>query len=422
MCEKSQILTSSILIYRRGLVLFLLLFFTLVKNSFANDYSLLKQSLIKDLISNGFENIRIKVDDDKLILAYENRVFRFDIDAIKEVLKIVAPKLEDKQILILIPQNRKVPLVLFEVKVSDCKDYLFSKISGKEFAEKLNIDFLVDKIWNEIERETEFNSSNFKFDITIKPSVQFQFGPFTKPVMYQVNLVPGLYTSLCKGVSLDYECILPLHNDLLQREDSVRTGFAVINQVFRLPGSFFISSSLGLFQGERYGFDLEAKKFYSNGDVNFGFNLGCTSLAYFEGTKLFYSNQFTVTGSLSSEVRLPEYNLTLGLVIGKFLMGDSSIRFDIYREFDEVQIGFFAIKSTNGISNGGFNISIPIFPGKYCNPSTVRFRPAENFGWGYLVKSNGADLIGLTYNTGNRIDYFIKQLNPEFIKNNFNKN
>jgi hypothetical protein len=422
MCEKSQILTSSILIYRRGFVFILLLFFIVVKNSFANDYTLLKDSLIKSLISNGFENIRIKVDDDKFILAYENRVFRFDIDAINEVLKIVAPRLNDKQNLILIPLNRKVPLVLFEAKVADCKDYLLLKITGKEFAEKLNIKFSVDKIWSEIDSENEYNSSNFKFDFTIVPSVKFQFGVFTDPVKYQLNLVPGLNTTLWKGVSMNYECILPLHNDLIQREDSVRTGLAVINQVFRLPGSFFISSSIGLFRGERYGFDLEAKKYFANGDVNFGFDIGCTGFAYFEGTRLFYSDQFTVTGSLSTEVRIPKYNLTLGIMIGRFLMGDSSIRFDIYREFEEVQVGFFAIKSSSGISNGGFNISIPIFPGKYSNPSTVRFRPAENFGWGYLVKTNNADLIGLSYSTDNKIDNFTKQLNPEFIKNIFGKN
>ena len=45
-------------------------------------------------------------------------------------------------------------------------------------------------------------------------------------------------------------------------------------------------------------------------------------------------------GSLSCEYRVTKYDLTLGLTAGKFLMGDESIRFDINREFGEIEIGF----------------------------------------------------------------------------------
>lgn len=423
MCEKSQVLTSGILIYRRVLVLLLILLFSSVQNSRADiDNALLKENLIKDLLCGGFENVRLKIDDGRLLIAYENRVYRFDVDAVKEVLKIVVPKIEKIERLILIPQNRKIPLVVIDADISECRNYLDSKITEKEFTNKLKINFLVDGIWKEMEREEEYNSSSLKFDLTVKPSVKFQLGVFTDPVMYQVNIVPGLHTSLWKGFSVDYEYTVPVHNDLLSREDTSHTELAVINQVFRLPESFFVSASAGYFQGERYGFDIEAKKFYSNGNLSFGLNAGCTSLAYFAGTKLYYSDEFTLTGSISSELRISELDLTLGLMAGRFLSGDSSIRFDISREFKEVQIGFFALRSSKGITNGGINITIPIYPDKYFCPSTFRIRPAENFGWGYLVKSNGADLIGLRYNTGYRIDTFFKQLNPEFIKNNFGKN
>jgi hypothetical protein len=420
MCEKSQILTSNIFIYRLILIIFLILSvsYTLV---LADDNTSLKDRIAKDLICGGFENIRIKINEKQTVVAYENRVFRFDIDALKEVLRIIIPKLNDTKVLILVPQNRKIPIVLFETEVAVCKDYLSLKITDKEFADKLKIDFLVDDIWNEMEKETEYNSASLKFDVTVRPSVKFQFGVYTEPVMYQLNLVPGLHTTFWKGFSIDYEHTFPLHNDLLSREDSVRTELVVINQTFRLPGSFFVSTSTGYFQGQRYGIDIEAKKFFLNGNLNFGFNVGCTSLAYFEGTKLFYSDEFTVTGSVSSEIRVPELDVTLGVMAGRFLSGDTSIRFDINREFKEIQIGFFALKSTKGISNGGINIIVPIFPAKYFCPSTVRIRPADNFGLGYIVKSNGSDLIGLRYNTGYRIDSFLKQLNPDFIKNNFGK-
>lgn len=390
-------------------------------NLLAQDFGV-KQNLITELIKNGFENIRVKTVEEKIIVAYENRVYRFDVDAVKEVLKMVVPLLTEQKKIILIPENRKIPLVIIEVSVTDCIDYLSSAISGTEFAEKLKIIFETDTEWQDLKNETEFNSSNLKFDLTIKPTIAAQFGVYTDPVMWQLNLVPGIRTSFWNGMSFNYELIVPIHNDLLPMDDSVRTGLAVINQTLRLPNSFFVSSTIGFFSNNRYGFDIEAKKYFSNGDINIGVNLGCTSFAYFVGKRFNYSDQFMWTGGVNLDYRIPQYDLTFGISSGKFLMGDESIRFDINREFGEIEIGFFAIRSSNGISNGGINISIPIFPSKYWKPSFIRVRTEENFGWGYIVRSNLPDLIGLRYNTGNRINNFIKKLNPEFIKNNFRKN
>ncbi len=349
-------------------------------------------------------------------------MYRFDIDAVKEVLKIVVPKLTGQEKIILIPENRKIPLVIIEASVTDCKNYLTSNISGAEFAEKLKIIFETETEWQELKNETEFNSTNLRFDITLKPTITAQFGVYTDPVMWQLNLVPGIRTSFWKGMNINYELIIPIHNDLLPMEDSVRTGLAVINQTLRLPNSFFVSSSIGYFSNNRYGFDLEGKKYFSNGDINIGINFGITSFAYFVGKRFNYSDQFIWTGGVNFDFRIPEYDLTLGFSAGKFIMGDYSIRFDINREFGEIEIGFFALRSIRGVSNGGINISIPIFPSKYWKPDFIRLRTQENFGWGYIVRSNSPDLIGLRYTTGNKINNFIKKLNPEFIKNNFRKN
>ncbi|MEK6552183.1 MAG: hypothetical protein AABZ54_01865 [Bacteroidota bacterium] len=84
-------------------------------------------------------------------------MYRFDVDAVKEVLKIVVPKLTEQKKIILIPENRKIPLVIIEASVTDCKDYLASSISVAEFAEKLKIIFETDTEWQNLKNETEFN-------------------------------------------------------------------------------------------------------------------------------------------------------------------------------------------------------------------------------------------------------------------------
>lgn len=402
---------------------FCLLSFSFVSISTGNENKILTDTIIRKLVEHGFENVRVNVRDENLIIAYENRVYRFDPEAVKKVLKIVTPNLKDEYKIILIPENRKIPIVSIEVNVVDCKKYFSSEISGEEFSKKVSVDFNTDRIFNEIEKEELVNSSSFRFDLALRPQIKFEFGPFEKPIISQVNIVPIINTSMWKGMSFNYELILPLYNDFNIRDDSVRPGIIALNQVFRLDDDYFVSLSLGFFTQNRYGFDFEVKKYFNNGDLNIGFNLGSTSIASFSGmSRLYYYDAFKWTGSLSFEYRFSKYDLTLGLSAGKYILDDKSIRFDINREFDEIEVGFFAIRSINGISNGGINITIPIFPSHYWKPNFVRLRTNENFTTSYLVKTNSDQLIGLRYNTGNRLGIFNKKLNPEFIKNYFSRN
>ncbi len=398
------------------------MFFVSSYNFGYNDAAV-KDSLIRKLVNSGFENIRVKIDEQRVIIAYENRVYRFDVDALKEILKIVVTELNDRQKIILIPQNRKIPIVSVETSVADCKNYFSSTSSGKEFASKLKIDFNTDSIFNEIQKEELVNSSSFRFDIAVKPQLKFEFGPYEKPVISQINAIGALKTSWWKGMNFNYQLIVPIINEFGTSEDSVRPGSVVLNQVLRFPNDFFVSSSLGLFTQNRFGLDFDLKKYFLNGDFNLGLNFGLTSFVSFSGmTKILYNEVFKWTGSFSIEYRVPQYNLTLGLMVGKFLMGDESFRFDVSREFGEIEIGFFAIRSSTGVSNGGINLTIPLFPSHYCKPDFIRLKTDENFSWSYLVKTNPDQLVGLRYNTDNRIGTYSKKLNPNFIKNYFSKN
>ena len=380
------------------------------------------ENVVTVLRENGFENIRVASKGKDLIVAYENRVYRFEIDAVNELLKLINQFTDGFQNVLLVPENRKIPLVVVKISTGDLKDYIDNKITPAELGNLLITQINTDEVWGVLQKQDNINSSSARFDVTVKPSFQFQFGPYSDPVLWQFNIVPGIRTSLWRGMHFDFETIIPLRNDLAPREDSVRTGLAVINQTFRLPDDYFISSSIGYFSNYRYGFDFESRKYFDNGNSYLNFNFGCTSFATFAGKRLYYSDQFTWTANANFNYRIPEYDLTVGIMAGRFLSGDNSIRFDIYREFGEIEIGFFAIRSSDGISNGGINITVPLFPSEYWKPSVVRIRPDENFSFSYLVKTSPKDIIGLRYNTGNRLDVFDKNLNPDFIKNIFRQN
>jgi hypothetical protein len=380
----------------------------------------LKRSIVDELTKNGFENLKVQIETESAIVAYENRVYRFDVEALKEVLKLVVPLLKDQKEIVLVPQNRQIPIVSLEASVSDCKDYFDSRISGKEFASRLTIRFDIDEISRKLSGEDVENSSSFRFDITAKPQAYFQFGPYGKPVTSQVNAVPELQTSWFQGMHVNSELIVPVVNQFGTRGESVRPGVLALNQVYRFPGNYFVSASAGVFTQDRYGLDLEAEKYVWNANLSYGLNVGLSSMLFFERmTSIYYSDVFAVTGSVHCNYRIPEYDLTLGVMAGKFLRDDKSLRFDMSREFGEVEIGFFAIHAFRGITNGGINITIPLFPSKYWKPGVVRARPHEDFTMSYLAKTNPDQLIGLRYNTLNRLEYFDKKLNPDFIRNYF---
>lgn len=382
----------------------------------------IREEVAKVLIKNGFENIRIKIDDRNFILAYENRVDRFELDGIRDVIFAVIPLLNDYDNIVLVPLNRKIPLVYIKANINSCLAYKSKKITGPQFASELIITLNTDEVYTDLLNEREYNESDFKFDIAVKPTVQFEFGPYNHPVMGQVNIVPEIMSSWWKGMGVNYEFIVPAYSDpsFGTREDSVHTGVVALNQVFRLPNALFLSGTAGFFTQNRYGVDLEISKYWLNGDLNLSGNLGYTSFASFSGMRrLLYSDIFTMTGSISAQYRIEKYNLIVGVMVGKFLLGDESIRLDINREFNEIEIGFFAIRSRTDITNGGINLSIPIFPSRYWNPGIVRIRTADSFSFSYAVRSNSNDFIGLRYDTDNRLNIFDKKLNPSFIRNLF---
>jgi hypothetical protein len=73
-------------------IFFIPLLFALSNNRiYAISNSNIRADVAQVLIKNGFENIRIKIDDKNFILAYENRVDRFELEGIRDVLFTVIP-------------------------------------------------------------------------------------------------------------------------------------------------------------------------------------------------------------------------------------------------------------------------------------------------------------------------------------------
>lgn len=420
MWEKSHLTKDCKILFAKRILIFILpLLFCYSEGYPQNDNN--TSPISKVLIENGYENLKIIISDGELLLAFENRVHRFEIYSIMNLIELIEPFFDNLKNLVLIPLNRKIPISKITIPVKTYRVFKADHSQKEIFINSIVIEENTDEVMKNFSGVQPENSSSYKFDMILKPSTQFEFGIYSQPVRYQLNINSDFRLNLWKGMNLDYEVIFPVHNDFYEREDSIRPGIITLNQTVRLPKSFYISSTIGFFTHNRFGFDLEALKSFNNGNINVGINLGYTALGYFSGFKMLYNDNFTFTGNVYFNYRVESLDLTLGIMAGKFLFDDKTIRFDISREFGEIEIGFFALRSSEGISNGGVNITVPLWPGNYWNPGIFRVRPAENFGISYLVNTNTDKLIGSRYNTGNRLNIYNKKINSSFVKNYLNK-
>lgn len=368
-----------------------------------------------DLVRHGFENVAVSADSSEVIIAYENRVFRFEARAMIEVLRIAFRGVAVPANTVLIPQNRAVPLVAVLLDSSACHRFLAGNRS--ESPGGITVRFDCEPYWRRLRNRTLANASKMKLDVLVHPQFKAQFGSPNDAVESQINLAPAASTMLWKGMSLSGQWILPVQNEMEYEGDYARPGLLTLNQTVRLPSNTFVSGTAGYFTEHRYGVDLEAKTFWKNGRRAAGLRLGYTGFAAYLKNVWYYDDLSDWNAIAYAEVRFPSLDLVSKLSGGRFLYGDEGFRLDMVRQFGESTIGFFTVY-TNGGRNGGFQVSLPVFPARRMRPNRIRVSPALYFPWSYRYR--GLPVYGIEYETGQKVDGFMKNCNPDFIVNQLN--
>jgi len=365
--------------------------------------------MIEDgLVREGFENVAVAAQDGRLVVTYENRIYRYEIRALEAVMRQVLPQVPGHQSVTFIPQNRGIPLVA--VTVAPHTEGAPEEDSAFMAATDISLDVDADALRS----LQKTNRSYRKVDLIIHPQFKARFGNLEDTIESQINLAPEITTSLWKGMRLSAQVIIPLQNELSPEGEYVRPGLVTLNQVLRLPASVFVSATAGQFTQNRYGIDAAVKKYFANGRWAVRANAGYTGYASYRKGDWTHGPLNVLTAFLSLEYYLPRYDLVVGTTYGQFLYEDKGWRVEVLRRFGEVEIGFFALRTALG-SNGGFNFIIPLFPHKYTPMGAVRIRPAEAFSWEYRYR--GIPRGGIQYATDNGIHPFLKRLHPVYINN-----
>lgn len=358
----------------------------------------LRDSAIVALSGLGFENITVTDRGDTLVVSFENRRYRFDPAGCASLAKSLVPLAPDSVVISAILLRQGIPVVGFYT----------GKGGSEAKVQTLPRRFRLPPAEGRLN-----NSSLNKPELVIYPQVKIQLGNFDDPFKSQFNIAPALEMDIARGLHVMAQVIVPLQNDLEPHGNSVRPGILSISQFVRLPGNIFSLFSVGYFTRNRYGLNSEFRKYFLNGKVFLGCSAGVTGYAEFYDKSWEYSAVDRFTWFADAGFVWSKYDLTLQGGGGRFTDGSAGWRADIFRQFREVTIGFFALNA-DGFLNGGFTLRIPLPPGKYSTRHRFRVRPSSYFTYEYRAK--GLSDSGKFFYTGSSLADLFHNINPGFLQ------
>ena len=370
-------------------------------------------SLSSALTTVGFENVRVIYIENDLCISLEDNVFRWNIQGISSALDIISKQVSEEGMLNLFLLKKGIPQITLQIPLHKYQDNKNDSIINYEMYEKPYISYRLNKEWYSVKKVSKANSNTYKTDIVVYPQLAMQNTTFNRIYEIQLNIAPALEFSCWKGMKFTGQVIIPIVNQLGHEGNFIRPGFVTLTQEFRMPGQWFVRATVGNFNANRYGGDLDINHYFADNLWNIGFNAGLTGFSYFYKRTWVTTNINTITWFAKAQYFYPGFNLQFNFTYGKFINGDFGFRTDLTRHFNATSIGFYGMY-TEGTPNGGFHFAIPLPPNKRKRLHNIRIVPPNYFDWEYNA---GTEFYyGRYYETRpneNRSEHF---LNLEYLR------
>ncbi|MBA4850537.1 YjbH domain-containing protein [Emticicia sp. BO119] len=335
---------------------------------------------------------------DSIKVSYEQRVYRNPYNGFVELRYALSDTTEQKYI----PLFQGVPFVSYQKKSKTLVGELLTEQSQKKFGIRQ---------W--------FPFKEYKVDFSLLPQFTAKFGNFDNPVEAKINLLLNTQLYLGRGLALTTGIAFPLINDLDKQSMRLRLAPTFLNKFLVFQRANFMSLSAGLFYKDQYGINMQYRYFDVNKHWSFGLEGSYTGYYRISGDYFEYQKpeHILLLGDIS--YRIYKHDLTLKLSGGQYLYEDRGIRFDFIRQFTNVEIGFYVLKTMNGTSVG-FNFAVPIPPGSILKSKHFHWRTADEFRWEYLyVKGYN---MGERYRTGYQLDEKLRMYHSNYWKNQLRNN
>lgn len=332
---------------------------------------------------NNFENLSIDSTAGKV--AYEQRLYRNPYLGMLEMQRALG----DSSVKEYVPMFQGVPIGAYRMG---------KRISYRPLAK------------GEM-RSRRFLLNQYKFDFWLQPVFAANFGYREKTLQSNTSLLLQTQFYLWKGMSVNAGVLFPITNDLDNRPKIIRPAPVFLTQ-FLASGKHFVSASAGYFYNDQYGVNVQYRHHDLSGPWSFGLEGGLTGLYYYTKSGIYYENMDNLLLIADAAYKLSRPDLTLKLSGGRYLADDEGARFDLIRQFTNVEVGLYVMKANNG-TTAGFNFAIPIPPGKIAQGRKVRFRTTDEFRWQYSYTRGFR--IGERYRTGYQLDQKLRQYHTDYL-------
>lgn len=355
------------------------------------------EDTVDELVRMGFENVSWAEDEEERVYVLENTAYRIDGIGIGKAIDLIQKYgLPQDKVCRLIILNNNVPMISLCCNAGGDKE-----ITRHDW----NVSYDLGDSWELVKGEKRQNSSLYKVDFLVYPSFSFRNVRLSVMYEFQINVSPAMEVSLWKGSKLSAQLVIPVLNQYSYLYDDVRPGMITLSQTVRLPYNTFLTGTVGIFSGERWGADMKVEHFFRNerfsvdarvsytgwgrwGEWVYGENIHPFKFGYDKHSMIF-------TGSIGGSYYIPKHNLQLSVHGEKYLREELGIRFDMIRHFRYCSIGFYGMKvedAGNDGYNAGFRFQVTLPPYKYKRR-------------GYVPRVQLSRNMGLSYNAGNEFIY-----------------
>ena len=335
---------------------------------------------------NTYENVSV----DSLGVSYEQRVYRNPYNGFIELRYALSDTSEQRYI----PLFQGVPIASYQKKGK--------VISGSSLTVQSQENLGIRR-W--------FPLREYKFDFSLMPQFTARFGNVDNPVEAKISLLLNTQLYIGRGFSLTTGLAIPVSNDLDRQSMSLRPAPTFLNKFLVFKRVNFMSFSAGLFYKDQYGINIQYRHFDINKHWSYGLEGSYSEYYRFSGQYFEYQKPAHLLLFADISYRIFKHDVTLKLSGGQYLYQDRGVRFDFIRQFTNVEIGFYALKTVNGTSVG-FNFAVPVPPGTILKNKRFRLRTAEEFRWEYLyVKGYN---LGEYYRTGYKLDEKLRMYHSSY--------
>lgn len=255
------------------------------------------------LVKMGFENVRWTDTPEERVYVVENSAYKIQALGIRKAVDIIQsmglPK--DKSCKLIVT-NYNIPQVslTYQPLAGDT-----TVVSGEDW----KVSYDIGDSWDKVKKEKKKNSSLFKVDILVYPQLYFKNYIITQIYQALLEFSPAVEVSLWPGMKFTGQIILPVYNDGYgELAGKVRPGYLTLAQQFRLPYNILGTATIGFFDYDTYGADLNL--FYPFKDERFSIEgrFGYVGFGYWRGFKFRYNDKYTTYWSVGGNFYWPRFN------------------------------------------------------------------------------------------------------------------